>query len=110
MNSTVIPVILCGGTGSRLWPVSRYAFPKQFHALAGDASLLQQTAARLDGMENLGAHIFVTNQEYRFLVADQIRTGIEFPAEILLEPFGRNSAPAIACAALRAIGNIEDSQ
>jgi mannose-1-phosphate guanylyltransferase len=103
MKNIVIPVILCGGTGSRLWPVSRHAFPKQFHALVGDTSLLQQTAGRLDGIEGLGQSIFVTNQEYRFLVADQVRVSGQVSAEILLEPCGRNSAPAIACAALRAI-------
>ena len=102
MKNDVIPVILCGGTGSRLWPVSRFAYPKQFHALVGDSSLLQQTAERLYGIENLGQSIFVTNQEYRFLVADQVRGGGKVPAEILLEPCGRNSAPAITCAALRA--------
>jgi mannose-1-phosphate guanylyltransferase/mannose-6-phosphate isomerase len=102
MNSNVVPVILCGGTGSRLWPVSRYAYPKQFHALVGQKSLLQQTTDRLSGISALGGCIFVTNQEYRFLVADQVQESGQDKVEILLEPCGRNSAPAVACAALRA--------
>lgn len=101
MENEVISVILCGGTGTRLWPVSRYAYPKQFHALVGDNSLLQQTADRLDGLGGSGKRIFVTNQKYRFLVADQVRNRGDEDDEILLEPCGRNSAPAIACAALR---------
>jgi len=97
----VTPVILSGGTGSRLWPVSRASFPKQFWPLLSDNSLIQDTALRAD-TAGLAAPIVVCNEEHRFLVAEHLR-GINIAgARILLEPVGRNSAPAVAAAALLA--------
>jgi mannose-1-phosphate guanylyltransferase/mannose-6-phosphate isomerase len=95
----VVPVILSGGSGTRLWPVSRESFPKQLWPLVSEHSMLQETARRGVG-PGFGAPVIVCNQEHRFLVAEQMRaTGIE-DATILLEPIGRNSAPAITAAAL----------
>jgi mannose-1-phosphate guanylyltransferase/mannose-6-phosphate isomerase len=97
----VIPVILAGGTGSRLWPLSRELFPKQFHALFSDCSLLQETLARA-GRVTDEAPIIVCNEEHRFLVAEQCRAlGTDW-RRIILEPEGRNTAPAIGLAALAA--------
>ncbi len=93
-----IPVILSGGSGSRLWPVSRESFPKQYWPLLSDRSLIQETIERAAGAGH-AAPILVCNQEHRFLVAEQVRNaGVS--ARIVLEPVGRNSAPAIAAAAL----------
>jgi mannose-1-phosphate guanylyltransferase/mannose-6-phosphate isomerase len=98
-TTTIVPVILSGGSGTRLWPVSRESFPKQFWALTSAHTLIQQTALRAVG-EGFADPIVVCNQEHRFIVAEQLRqVGIETP-RILLEPVGRNSAPAIAAAAL----------
>lgn len=96
---TVIPVILSGGSGSRLWPVSRKSFPKQFWALLSDRTLLQETALR-GAACGLGAPIVVCNQEHRFIIAEQLREVGITDARIVLEPVGRNSAPAIAAVAL----------
>ncbi|MFT8898343.1 MAG: mannose-1-phosphate guanylyltransferase/mannose-6-phosphate isomerase [Acetobacter sp.] len=97
--STVIPVILSGGSGTRLWPMSRASFPKQLWPLLSAQSLLQETALRARGI-SLSAPVIVCNEAHRFLIAEQLReAGIESP-KILLEPVGRNSAPAIAAAAL----------
>ncbi len=106
----LIPVLLSGGVGSRLWPVSRELYPKQFLPLA-DArlSLLQQTLERLSGMPTLSAPIVVCNDEHRFLVAQQLRElGLD-EASIILEPAGRNTAPAIALAAIDALQQTEDA-
>ena len=95
----VVPVILSGGSGTRLWPVSRESFPKQFWPLTSDQTLIQQTALRGVGPD-FAAPVVVCNVEHRFLVAEQLRdAGIHEP-RIVLEPTGRNSAPAIAAAAL----------
>ena len=106
MSSTIplVPVILCGGTGSRLWPLSRASYPKQYWALAGsdEATLLQQTQQRLAGLAGLAAPLLVCHEDHRFIVAEQLhQIGVK-PAGILLEPLGRNTAPAIAVAALQA--------
>jgi mannose-1-phosphate guanylyltransferase/mannose-6-phosphate isomerase len=94
----IVPVILSGGSGTRLWPVSRESFPKQLWPLVSDRTLLQETAERARGNQ-FAPPIVVCNQEHRFLIAEQLRAlGIE-NARILLEPVGRNSAPAIAAAA-----------
>ena len=103
----LIPVIMAGGVGSRLWPASREAFPKQFLSLAAaDAdhagSLFQQSLQRLDGLQELAAPIIVCNSEHRFLVAEQLRQLGITDATIILEPVGRNTAPAVALAALAA--------
>lgn len=100
--SHLIPVILAGGTGSRLWPLSRELFPKQFHALFSERSLLQETLARADRVTGGEAPIIVCNEEHRFLVAEQCRAlGIQW-RRLILESQGRNTAPAIGLAALAA--------
>ena len=94
----VVPVILAGGVGSRLWPVSRAFFPKQFHRLLGDKSFLQATLLRAKNVSDADP-IIVCNEEHRFMVAEQCReVGVQWQA-LILEPEGRNSAPAIALAA-----------
>ena len=102
------PVILCGGAGTRLWPLSREQYPKQLLALAGDGSLLQATARRVDKslatpQRKVLAPIVVTGEDYRFLTAEQLRQAGVVPAAILLEPVGRNTAPALTLAALVAL-------
>ena len=101
-SSSVIPVLMCGGSGTRLWPVSRSAVPKQFVPLTGPRSLLRETCARVSGQAG-EEWIAVTNVDHRFLVAEQLRAeGIE-DAALLLEPVARNTAPAIAVAAMEAL-------
>jgi mannose-1-phosphate guanylyltransferase len=90
---------MAGGSGTRLWPMSRIAFPKQFLVLGSSQTMLQQTAARLEGLQS-GKPIVITNEEHRFLVAEQMRQQ-KSDADILLEPVGRNTAPAIALAAFQ---------
>jgi len=98
----LIPVILSGGAGTRLWPLSRELYPKQLLALLGERTMLQQTVLRLEGL-GAGSPVIVCNDAHRFLVAEQLRQlGIE-PRAMLLEPFGRNTAPAIALAAHAAL-------
>ena len=101
--SELIPVILSGGSGTRLWPLSRESHPKQFlPLLGGDTSLLQSTWLRLRGLPGAEAPLVVANEEHRFMVAEQLRQVGVTPAALILEPVGRNTAPAIAVAALRA--------
>ena len=107
------PVILCGGSGTRLWPLSRYQFPKQLLALNDDRSMLQSTALRLTaelGWEEVDIlePLIVTNEEYRFVSAEQLRQAGVTPKALILEPFGRNTAPALTVAALHARGAGED--
>ena len=97
--SPIVPVILSGGSGTRLWPVSRESFPKQFWPLVSELSLIQQTAARAL-RPGFAAPVVVCNQEHRFVVAEQLRALDIAGPRILLEPVGRNSAPAILAAAL----------
>ncbi|KAB7627873.1 mannose-1-phosphate guanylyltransferase/mannose-6-phosphate isomerase [Alkalilimnicola sp. S0819] len=96
----LIPVILCGGSGTRLWPLSRQLYPKQFLQLNGAGSLLQQTLERLRTVPDHGPCIVVCNEAHRFLVAEQLQACGEEEALILLEEQGRNTAPAVALAAL----------
>ena len=103
----ILPIILAGGTGSRLWPLSRQMFPKQFLTLHGKSSMLQATAARLSGITHEPA-IVICNEEHRFSVAEQFRLNSIKNSGIILEPVGRNTAPAIALAALQAIKNGQD--
>ena len=95
----IVPVILSGGSGTRLWPVSRESFPKQLWPLISDRTLMQETALRAAG-PGFAPPIVVCNQEHRFLIAEQLRAAGIKNARILLEPVGRNSAPAIAAAAV----------
>jgi mannose-1-phosphate guanylyltransferase/mannose-6-phosphate isomerase len=105
--STLQPVLLSGGSGTRLWPLSREAYPKQFLPLAGEATMLQATWQRVAAIAD-APPIVVANEEHRFLAAEQLRQiGAPTPA-IVLEPVGRNTAPAIAAAALQATGGGED--
>ena len=101
------PVILAGGSGSRLWPKSRAALPKQFLALTSSKTMLQETILRLGGAE-LEAPVVICNEAHRFLVAEQLRRESIEQAAIVLEPVGRNTAPAIALAALQAMQDGSD--
>ena len=100
--SNVYPVILCGGSGTRLWPLSRKSYPKQFVPLIGDSTLLQQCAIRLHGPEDApyAKPLILTNEAFRFIVPEQLSAvGID-PGPVLIEPEGRNTAPAVLAAAL----------
>ena len=111
MNETsLLPVILCGGTGSRLWPLSRSSFPKQYLSLfdENNHSLLQETQYRLKNLINIQLPIIICNEDHRFIVAEQMREINIKPKSILLEPFGKNTAPAIISAALKASENGRD--
>lgn len=99
----LVPVILSGGSGSRLWPLSRERHPKQLLALHGDGTLLQNTVARLAGLPGISAPVIICNREHRFVIADQLRQSGVGGAEIVLEPVGRNTAPAVAIAARLAL-------
>jgi mannose-1-phosphate guanylyltransferase / mannose-6-phosphate isomerase len=98
------PVILCGGAGTRLWPLSRELYPKQLLALTGEHTMLQQTVLRLAGLPT-AAPVIVCNEAHRFLVAEQLRQLQVTPRATLLEPLGRNTAPAIALAAHAALAH-----
>lgn len=110
-KSSLTPVILSGGSGSRLWPVSRQHYPKQFLRLnSAEHSLLQESALRLAGVEDAVAPMVICNESHRFLVAEQLhQVGIIGP-RILLEPCGRNTAPAVALAALASLEQVPDAQ
>jgi mannose-1-phosphate guanylyltransferase len=102
----ILPVIMSGGSGSRLWPLSRALHPKQFLALISDNSLLQETINRLD--TNCLDPVIICNNEHRFIVAEQLRQNQTSASNIILEPMGKNTAPAIALAALAAIDTGND--
>jgi mannose-1-phosphate guanylyltransferase len=104
------PVILAGGVGSRLWPLSRAAMPKQFIQLDGPSSLFQQALTRLGGLLELGTIRVLGNSEHRFLIAEQLRQEQLEGSQILLEPVGRNTAPAITLAALAAMAEDRDAK
>jgi mannose-1-phosphate guanylyltransferase/mannose-6-phosphate isomerase len=108
----ITPVILCGGSGTRLWPLSRSAFPKQFLVLSGKTTLFQQAVARLQHLQSekiiLNNTLVVSNEEHRFLVLDQLREMNDVKAQLLLEPMGRNTAPALTLAAMQAMEDHED--
>lgn len=104
----MIPLILSGGSGTRLWPLSRGMFPKQFLPLVSDKTMLQETLARLDGVPGIAAPLVVCGEDHRFIVAEQLRKLGTGKPTILLEPIGRNTAPAIAVAALSATAKGED--
>jgi len=94
------PVILCGGSGTRLWPLSRSAFPKQFLRLSSEFTMLQETLRRMSGLPDVAPPVVICNEEHRFLVAEQLRAIDVRPEWLILEPVGRNTAPAVAAAAL----------
>ncbi|WP_135442553.1 mannose-1-phosphate guanylyltransferase/mannose-6-phosphate isomerase [Vibrio tasmaniensis] len=112
----ILPVILAGGSGSRLWPLSRELYPKQFLNIAGEQSMLQQTLQRLQGLEDYltdskcAAPFIICNEEHRFIAAEQVRATKIQHSGILLEPVGRNTAPAIALAALQALSKSVDKK
>jgi len=104
----IIPVILSGGAGTRLWPLSRELYPKQLLPLAGERTMLQETVLRLVGLAGLEAPCVVCNEEHRFLVAEQLRQAGHSASAVILEPVGRNTAPAVAVAALQAMAEGAD--
>jgi len=107
--NTLIPVVMAGGSGTRMWPMSRTAYPKQFLNLNHSSlTMLQETLARLDGL-TLGASTIISNEEHRFLVAENLRQ-LGQDAAIILEPVGRNTAPAIALAALNALAAADGAE
>ena len=100
---------MSGGSGTRLWPLSRKQYPKQFLPLVSNKTMLQETLLRLKGLKNLLEPIIICNIEHRFIVAEQcLQIGVKNPV-ILLEPIGRNTAPAIAAAAFQSIKNSNNS-
>ncbi|MCB2149636.1 MAG: mannose-1-phosphate guanylyltransferase/mannose-6-phosphate isomerase [Deltaproteobacteria bacterium] len=104
----ILPVILAGGSGTRLWPLSRALYPKQLISLVDRHTMLQNTILRLDGLEGAGNPVVICNDEYRFMVAEQLRQ-IDIEADsIILEPVGRNTAPALTVAAIRAMETGDD--
>ena len=109
-KNVIVPVLLCGGSGKRLWPYSRQSFPKQFLTLnfTDKKSLLQKTQLRTSKINYVEDPILICNEEHRFIVAEQMREINVIPKSIILEPFGRNTAPAITIAALKALEIYED--
>ena len=109
-SNPIVPLILCGGTGTRLWPLSRASYPKQFLSIEKEdkLSLLQKTIKRIQPLNNLKKPILVCNEEHRFIVAEQMRELNIDDFIIILEPFGRNTAPAITVAAMKSLELEED--
>ena len=108
-NKPIVPVLLSGGTGSRLWPLSREAYPKQLLSLLGEKTLLQQTALRTSDNAMFTSPMVVANAEHRFAIGEQLREAGIDDARIILEPIGRNTAPAVAVAALAAMERDPDA-
>jgi len=104
----IVPVVLSGGAGSRLWPLSRELYPKQFLPLLGDHTMVQETVLRLSGVPDLEPPIVVCNEAHRFLVEEQLTSVGYKPSAIILEPIGRNTAPALVLAAVRALEGGDD--
>ncbi|MBL9051538.1 MAG: mannose-1-phosphate guanylyltransferase/mannose-6-phosphate isomerase [Tabrizicola sp.] len=96
----IFPVLLCGGSGTRLWPVSRKSFPKQFVPLAGAGTLFQAAAGRMRGVDGVGNPLVITNSDFRFIVAEQLAAEDIRPSAILIEPAARNTGPAVLAAAI----------
>src|SRR5216683_6162909 len=108
MAAQIVPVIMCGGAGTRLWPVSRESMPKQFVSLVGAHSTFQQVLDRVSDPSLFARPIIITNTEFRFVVAEQLREcGID--ADIVLEPMRRDSGPAVAVAAVLAAARDADA-
>ena len=110
VKESILPVILCGGSGTRLWPLSRESLPKQYLSINSEEnySLLQNTHRRLVKLNQIIEPIIICNENHRFIVAEQMRKINIKPTCILLEPFGRNTAPAIITGALKASEDGED--
>jgi len=110
IDNPIIPVILCGGSGTRLWPLSRKSLPKQYLSINSNSNktLLQETYERIADLTNVKSPIFICNEDHRFLVAEQMREIEVEPDSILLEPFGRNTAPAVTLAALKSLEKNKD--
>ncbi|OKP01947.1 mannose-1-phosphate guanylyltransferase/mannose-6-phosphate isomerase [Xenorhabdus eapokensis] len=106
---TILPIIMAGGSGSRLWPLSRELYPKQFLKLDGEFTMLQTTVQRLNELST-ESPLVICNEEHRFLVAEQLRHLGKLEHNIILEPLGRNTAPAIALAALTALQTIDNDE
>ncbi len=104
----LLPVILSGGAGTRLWPLSRESYPKQLLPLTSDKTMLQETVLRLTGIADIGQPLVVCNESHRFMVAEQLRQLEVVASSIILEPCGRNTAPAVAVAALQAQATGDD--
>jgi len=104
----IVPVILSGGSGTRLWPLSRALRPKQLLSMTSNFTMIQDTVSRLNGVAELAAPIIVCNEEHRFTIAEQMREINIAPASIILEPFGKNTAPAVAISALQAQKSDDD--
>ena len=107
MTSQIAPVILCGGSGTRLWPLSRASYPKQFGRILGQDSLFQASVTRLEGPE-FSRPVVVTGAEFRFIVTEQLAKIRRDPDSVLIEPTGRNTAPAVLAAALRVAQSAPD--
>jgi len=109
-NEAIVPVVLCGGSGSRLWPLSRASYPKQYLSIRSEEtiSFLQQTAKRINKFKNIKNPILICNEDHRFIVAEQMRRVEIKPDSILLEPCGRNTAPAITLSAIKSLQNNYD--
>ena len=109
-NNKLLPIILCGGTGTRLWPLSRRSFPKQYLSINNqkNSSFLQVTTQRIQNLENAENPIIICNEEHRFITAEQLRQINIKPSSIILEPSSQNTAPAITAAALKAISKGND--
>jgi len=103
----ILPVIMAGGSGSRLWPLSRALYPKQFLVLNGSGTMLQNTVTRLEGLD-CADPMLICSEEHRFIAAEQLRQLGELNHNIILEPAGRNTAPAIALAAFTAVSSGSD--
>ena len=107
-HNKILPVVLSGGSGTRLWPLSRELYPKQLLPLTGERTMLQNTVTRLEGIAGLGPPLIICNESHRFMVAEQMRLINVRPSAVLLEPAGRNTAPAVAVAALQAMKSGDD--
>ena len=105
----IYPVILCGGSGARLWPLSRALYPKQFLPLAAERTMLQETVLRFAPGQRFAPPVLLCNGEHRFIVAEQLQAAGIAPVRIVLEPVGRNTAPAACVAALLLLREVPDA-